>query len=334
MLTARLHGPRDIRLEETTVPVPGRDEVLLNVTAVGLCGSDRHWFEDAAIGGIPLDRPLVLGHEIAAMIAEGPEAGVRVVVEPAIPCEACPTCMSGRRELCPTAGFAGFGPTDGALRDSMPWPRRLLRPIPSAIPDAEASTLEALGIALHAVHLAAIVSTSRVAVIGCGPIGLLVIRALVASGVTDILACDPLPHRLAAARAAGATVLAGEVPPSSAVVDVAIECAGEDAAVDTAIEMARPGGRVILVGIPGSDRTSFAASVARRKGLTLVLCRRMRPDDLGRAIDLVAAGTIDVAPLITHRYPLEDVGEAFRALADRRGLKVVVEPRQRAGRPA
>jgi L-iditol 2-dehydrogenase len=171
-----------------------------------------------------------------------------------------------------------------------------------------------------------------VAVIGCGPIGLLVVRALIAAGVTEIMASDPLPHRLAAAEAAGASGMAVGAPTPSSRVDVAIECAGEDPAVDAAIEIVRPGGRVVLVGIPGSDRTSFAASVARRKGLTLVLCRRMRPDDLGRAIDLVAAGTIDVAPLITHRYPLADVGEAFRALADRRGLKVVVEPAR--GRPS
>lgn len=332
MLTARLHGPRDIRLAEEGVPIPGRDEVLLDVTAVGLCGSDRHWFEDAAIGGVPLERPLVLGHEIAAVIADGPEAGVRVAVEPAIPCETCPTCGSGRRELCPTAGFAGFGPTDGALRGSMTWPRRLLRPIPSVIPDVEASALEALGIALHAIDLAGVTPSSSVAVIGCGPIGLLVIRALVAAGVADVVASDPLPHRRAAATDAGAVVMAAVGPVPSSRVDVAIECAGEDAAVDAAIEIVRPGGRVVLVGIPSSERTSFAASVARRKGLTLVLCRRMRPDDLGRAIELVAAGRIDVAPLITHRYPLAEVGEAFRALEDRRGLKVVVEPG--TGRPA
>lgn len=332
MLTARLHGRRDIRLAEEGTPVPGPDEVLLDVTAVGLCGSDRHWFEDAAIGGSPLDRPLVLGHEIAAVIAEGPEAGVRVVVEPAIPCETCPTCVSGRRELCPTAGFAGFGPTDGALRGSMAWHRRLLRPIPSTIPDAEASTLEALGIALHAIDLAGVTPSSSVAVIGCGPIGLLVIRALVDAGVAEVLAGDPLPHRRAAAEDAGAIVMAADGPVPSSRVDVAIECAGEDPAVDAAVEIVRPGGRVILVGIPSSDRTSFAASVARRKGLTLVLCRRMRPDDLGRAIELVAAGRIDVAPLITHRYPLAEVGEAFHALTERRGLKVVVEPGP--GRPA
>jgi L-iditol 2-dehydrogenase len=332
MLTARLHGAGDLRLQEESVPVPGPGEVMLDVTAVGLCGSDRHWYEDAAIGGVRLDRPLVLGHEIAAVIADGPEAGVRVAVEPAIPCETCSTCTSGRRELCPAAAFAGFGPTDGALRASMSWPRRLLRPIPSGIPDAEASTLEALGIALHAVHLGAIDATSSVAVVGSGPIGLLVVRALTAAGVTDVVASDPLPHRQAAARAAGATVVPVDAVPSAAV-DVAIECAGEDAAVDAAIEMARPGGRVVLVGIPASERTSFSASGARRKGLTLVLCRRMRPDDLGRAIELVAAGEIDVAPLITHRYALDEVEDAFHALIDRRGLKIVVEP-QRQARPA
>ena len=326
MLTARLHGPRDIRLAEEALPVPGPGEVLLDVTAVGLCGSDRHWFEDAAIGGVPLDRPLVLGHEIAAVIADGPEAGTRVVVEPAIPCETCATCVSGRRELCPTAAFAGFGPTDGALRRSMSWPRRLLRPIPPAIPDSDASTLEALGVALHAVHLAEVSPSSSVAVIGCGPIGLLVIRALVAAGIAHIHAWDPLPHRRDAAAVAGATLTPIDGTSAPSPVDVAIECAGDDDAVDAAIGMARPGGRVVLVGIPASDRSSFPASIARRKGLTLVLCRRMRPDDLGRAIDLVAGGTIDVAPLVTHRYPLEDVGAAFGALADRRGLKVVVEP--------
>jgi L-iditol 2-dehydrogenase len=308
--------------------------VTLRVSAVGLCGSDRHWYEHGSIGRTGLTRPLVLGHEIAAVIADGSEAGTRVVVEPAIPCETCPTCRSSRRELCPTAAFAGYGPTDGGLRDVMTWPRHLLRSIPDTIDDAEASVLEALGVALHAVDLAGVDETTSVAVVGCGPIGLLVIRALRNAGVSRIVASEPLSHRRAAAHDAGAVVRdpveadGGLAPGADAIdeVDVAIECAGEDAAVDTAIDLVRPGGRVVLVGIPGSDHTTFTASVARRKGLSLILCRRMRPDDLGRAIDLVAAGRIAVAPILSHRYGFDRIDEAFQVLAERRGLKVVVLP--------
>jgi L-iditol 2-dehydrogenase len=328
MRTARLHGPEDLRLHDEPDPVPSAGEVRLQVVSVGLCGSDRHWYLDGSIGGTGLTRPLVLGHEIAAVIADGPDAGQRVAVEPAIPCDACATCLAGRRELCPTARFAGYDTTDGGLQTRMAWPRHLLRPLPDAIDVAAASVLEALGVALHAVHLAAIEPTTRVAVIGCGPIGLLVIRALLAAGVTDIVAADPLPHRATAAASAGARLLdettAGRARGDA--VDVAIECAGEDAAVDLAIDLVRPGGRVVLVGIPATDRTTFTASPARRKGLTLILCRRMRPDDLGRAIELVGNGTIDVAPLISHRFALDEVGTAFEVLADRRGLKVVVLP--------
>jgi len=327
---ARLHGRRDLRLERAPAPLARPDDALLDVTAVGLCGSDRHWYLDGSIGGTGLRRPLILGHEIAAVIAEGPDIGTRVAVEPAIPCETCPTCRAGRRELCPSAGFAGYDTTDGGLQTRMAWPRRLLRPIPDAIGDDEASVLEALGVALHAVHLAAVEPGSRVAVVGCGPIGLLVIRALGAAGITDVVAEDPLAHRAAAAATAGARVIdaasAGPHSDDDGGVDVAIECAGEDAAVDRALDVVRPGGRVVLVGIPATDRTTFTASVARRKGLTLVLCRRMRPDDLGRAIELVGDGTIEVASLISHRFTLDGVGAAFEVLADRRGLKVVVMP--------
>lgn len=334
MRVARLHGPRDVRLHDEPEPDPADAEALLHVTAVGLCGSDRHWYADAAIGGVGLERSLILGHEIAAVIAAGPETGTRVAVEPAIPCETCPTCRAGRRELCPTAGFAGFGPTDGALREAMTWPRHLLRPIPDTIGDDDASLLEVLGIAIHALHLGGVEASSRVGVIGCGPIGLMVIHALRAAGVETIVAADPLPHRLAAATALGAVAVdaarldagrrgAGDL-------DVAIECAGEDAAIDDAVDLVRPGGRVVLVGIPDGERTSFPASAARRKGITFVLCRRMRPDDLGRAIELMASGAVRAGALVTHRYALDDVATAFDTLATRRGLKVVVRPGGRA----
>jgi L-iditol 2-dehydrogenase len=314
--------------------------VLLQVTSVGLCGSDRHWFVEGGIGGATADAPLVLGHEVAAVIADGPEAGMRVVLEPAIPCGRCATCRSGRPELCPTATFAGYGDTDGGLRTVMTWPRRLLHPIPPTIGDDEAALIETLGVALHAVYLAAIDTSTRVAVLGCGPIGLLTIQAVRAFGVTRITAIEPLAHRAAAAAATGATIepnpdaidAAGHPGVTNGQegdgpwVDVAIDCSGEDAALLTALGRVRPGGRVVVVGIPDSDRTTIPASVARRKGLTLVWCRRTRSRDLTDAIELVASGRVDVGSLISHRFGLDDVAEAFAVLVDRSGHKVIVRP--------
>ncbi len=157
-------------------------------------------------------------------------------------------------------------------------------------------------------------------VFGCGPLGLLLVQLLRMAGAS-VVATDPLPHRLAAAERLGAS------PGSPATaVDVAFEVAGDDEALAAAIDALRPGGRVVVVGIPDGDRTSFTASTARRKGLTIALCRRMEPADLPRAIRLAEAGRIELAPLVTGRYPLSDWEQAFDHLVERRGLKAVVEP--------
>jgi len=321
MAVARLSGPRAIRVRDEPRPDATGTDVLVRVTSVGLCGSDRHWFEGGAIGDAAVDAPLVLGHEFAGVIATGERAGQRVVADPAIPCGRCLTCATGRVELCPNGRFAGYPGTDGALQQYLAWPPDLLLPVPATIDDDEASLLEPLGIALHAVHLAETDPRARVAVIGAGPIGQLVVRALVREGISDIAVAEPLSHRLELAESAGARSVkdADEV-------DVAIETAGEDAAVDAAVEHVAPGGRVVLVGIPNDDRTTFSASVARRKGLTLQLCRRMRPTDLARAIELVGAGAIRLDGLVSHVYELRDAAAAFETLWRRDGHKVVVHP--------
>jgi L-iditol 2-dehydrogenase len=155
---------------------------------------------------------------------------------------------------------------------------------------------------------------------------LLLLQALRAAGVATVVASDPLPHRAAAAVSLGATLEDREV-------DVAFETAGEDAALADAIDAVRPGGRVVLVGIPEGDRTSFTASTARRKGLTLALCRRMKPADLPRAICLAEAGEVELAGLVSGRYALSEWRDAFDDLVERRGLKVVVEPQRNGGGP-
>jgi L-iditol 2-dehydrogenase len=281
--------------------------------------SDRHWFLDGAIGETRLDRPLVLGHEVAAVIESGPRRGIRVVLDPADPCGRCPTCRAGDSELCPGTRFAGHGETDGGLRAWMTWPSRLAHAVPPSMSDAEVSLLEPLGIALHARSLGEVVPGTRCGVVGCGPIGLLVIRSLISAGVRDIVATDRRGHRVAAARMSGAAV-AVEVDAADVLeaklggCDVVFECAGEEAAIEAALWMVRPGGRVVLVGIPSPDRMSFSASVARRKGLTLQFCRRMRGPQ--RAVTLVD-GRIGPSGL-AHAIDLSRI-EAFLVLSNRGG---------------
>jgi L-iditol 2-dehydrogenase len=332
MKVLRLHAAGDIRLHDEPDPVPGAGEELVRITAVGLCGSDLHWYQDGGIGDAQVERPLVLGHEMGGVIASGPMAGARVALDPAITCERCAYCVAGYGNLCVALRFSGHGSTDGALRELMPWPARLLVRVPDSMEDAEVPMLESLGVALHSIDLAHVRAGMRAGVYGCGPIGLLLIAALRARGVTVPLASDPLAHRRAAALEVGAeraldvdargiAVGAQDEP-----VDVAFDVAGADGAVETAIATVRPGGRVVFVGIPGDDRVSFAAAGARRKGLTLAMSRRMQAHHLVQAAGLVASGHIQLGPLVTSRYPMARAREAFEALVRRDGLKVVIEP--------
>ena len=324
MKVARLHGRRDIRLHEEPAPEPAADELLLRVTAVGLCGSDRHWYEEAGIGDAHLTAPLILGHEFAAVVEAGQRQGQRVAADPAIPCGRCGVCRTGLPNLCPDLRFAGHGSTDGALRTLMTWPARLCHLLPEAISNAEGALLEPLGVALHALDLGRPRPAGRVGVFGCGPIGLMLVSLLRAMDQREIVATDRLAHRASAAEAMGATNARQVADDSEAAdlgLDVAFEVAGDDAAVEHALRAVRPGGRVVLVGIPADDRTSFRASLARRKGLTILLSRRMQPGDLPRAISLAADGAVDLGALVTERFPLREVSAAFDALAAWRGLK-------------
>ena len=184
--------------------MPGPGESLVQVTAVGVCGSDLHWYADGGIGDAALDRPLVLGHEFAGVIRGGSREGERVAVDPAIPCEACPLCRAGHQNLCPDVGFAGHGRTDGALREFLAWPTELLHPLPDNVSDADGALLEPLGVAMHAIGLGHLRPGASVGVFGCGPIGVLLIRLARLAGAGVVLAADPLPHRRAAAVEFGA----------------------------------------------------------------------------------------------------------------------------------
>ncbi len=335
MKAIRIHSAGDLRMYDEPEPVPGEDEVLLEVTAVGICGSDLHWFGEGGIGDAVLKEPLVLGHEFAGIVQSGEMKGQRVAVEPAISCGHCYFCEQGHPNLCENIIFAGHGKEDGALRQYMAWPKRFVIPIPDSIDDVAGAMLEPLGVAIFATDLAKIRLGARVGVYGCGPIGLMIVQLARLLGATQVIATDVLPHRVEAAKANGATdvfqahkaeeVEAIMVATNQNGVDIAIEVAGDNDAVTTAVETSRPGATVVLVGIPDNDSITFSAGSARRRGLTIKLCRRMK-HTYPRAVELVDKGLIDVSSLVSDCYPLAGYQQAFESAARREGFKVVIEP--------
>ncbi len=328
MRAARLHAVGDLRVADEPEPEPGPGMSLVRVTAVGICGSDLHWWDEGAIGDAKLTHPLVLGHEGAGVIAGGPRRGERVAIDPAIPCQTCRACRDGYRNLCYRITFSGHGETDGMLREVMAWPSALLHPLPDGVSDADGAILEPLGVAIHSADLGHLPFAGTASVIGCGPIGLLLIGVIKAAGARSVLAVEPLAHR----RKAAARMGADQVCDSAAVlddagVDVAFEAAGNDEAVGLAMASVRPGGRVVLAGIPGDDAIRFGASLARRKGLTIAMARRMN-EVYPRAISLAERGVLDLGSVVTSRFGLGEVREAFTEGARRTGLKVIVEPQR------
>lgn len=313
---------------------PGPGEVLLRVGVTGICGSDLHTYEDARIGDTPVKSPLVLGHEFAGIVEEvGRDAldgsgmvirpGARVAVDPAKPCYRCESCERGHPNLCSALHFCGTYPDDGSLCEWMNMPARSCHPLPDSLDDEEGAMLEPLGVALHAIDLAHIRVGHSAVILGAGPIGLLTLQVARLAGAHPAYVIDPLPWRLKLAEACGGI----PIPPTGgdAVadvirqtngrgVDVVIEAAWGDASVAQAAEMAKLGGRVVLVGIPRDDRLTLKHSTARRKGLTMMFCRRMK-HVYPRAITLATERRVDLKRLVTHRFALADAPTAFRVCA-------------------
>ena len=330
-LTARLHGAGDLRIQQEERPdrtVEGWSRIA--VTSVGICGSDLHWFAEGGIGDVRLDHPVVPCHEFAAVALDGPHAGQRVAVDPAIPCEHCEFCRAGHGNLCPTVRFAGHGDFDGGLQEELIWPDRMLHPLPDTLGDDAGALLEPLGVAIHAVGLAHVRLGDDVLVVGAGPIGILAAQVARRSGARRVFVSEPLVHRRETALRFGAHHAWAPAAASGGLheategrgADVVLEMAGTDDAITTAVQCARPGARIALGGIPSERRSSFPAAAARRKGLIFTMVRRMH-GTYSRAIALATSG-IDLDALVTARYPLRQASEAFAAAAARTGNKIII----------
>lgn len=347
MLAARLHGPEDLRVERVPRPgPPGRGQVLLRVRVTGVCGSDLHLYQDARIGDTTIRSSLILGHEFSGIVeAVDPDSrdghfallkpGTRVAVDPAQPCGQCELCEHGHPNLCCRLAFCGNYPYGGSLCEWMHMPTRSCFPVSRKIDDEAAALLEPLGVAIHAVDFAKLRVGCSVAIIGAGPIGLLILQVAKQAGADPIFVTDKFPWRLRLAEKWGGVPIRCDKEDATQRimketrgrgVDVAIEAAWGGKSVGQAAEIARLGGRVVLVGIPGDDDLLLKHSTARRKGLTITMSRRMQ-HAYPRAITLAERGCVDLHGMVSHRFPLKSADEAFKlnAAYEDEVVKVIIK---------
>lgn len=332
-------------LEIRDAPEPaltGDDSVLVQVGAVGVCGSDIHYFTQGGIGRQRIAFPETLGHECAGTVIEagraaGLKAGQRVAIDPLIPCGRCDQCLSGRAHTCRNQRFLGCpGEAPGALGERLVLPARCCYPTPHSMSMAEAVMAEPLSIAIWAVRLAAgLRDSARVAILGSGPIGLCVLLACRAEARCEIYATDLVSERLAVARRLGAE-WTGNPRESSVVDEIAkreplgmdfvFECAGEQETLDQAVDLLKPGGTLLIVGIPEVERVSFSVHQLRRKEITVRNVRRQN-ECTADAVRWIAEGRANVGPLITHHFPLAGSQAAFDLVAARRDgvVKAIID---------
>ena len=333
MKAAVLTGPGNVEIREIPKPtIHAPDEVLLRTAVAGLCGSDLHYFVADRIGSEHIDYPAIVGHECSAVVEEvGPNVrrvkpGDRVAVEPSISCGTCDLCLAGRPNLCRRIRFLGHpGEKDGCLAEYFVMPEACCFPLPDGLSMIEAMLAEPLSIALHALGLAGGYPGRTIGVLGSGPIGLSVILAAKAAGVPDVLATDKVDARAAAALRAGAawsgnpdrTDVVKDIKDRNPLgLDAVFECSGDQAAVNQAVEIVRPGGRIIQIGIPMVERIDYPAAKMRRREISVQHVRRQNRC-LERALLLVSMKHIRLDWLATHTFTPAQTGQAFALAADR-----------------
>jgi len=340
MNSIQLVAPR--RLEPRTMPTPSEPapgEVLVRLRAVGICGSDMHWYKHGGIGFSPAVYPQVLGHEPAGEIAavgkgvDNIRVGQRVIVEPAITCGHCEFCRSGRHNNCVSSIFMGSPQMPGLFRDYAVMPRRNVVPIPDSMSFAAATVLEPLAVILHILEMTRIRLGDTVAIMGAGPVGLLTASVARIAGAARIFIADKVPHRLRMAREMGFTCAIEIDKFQQAVmdetrgrgVDIVFDAAAALETINTSIAIARLGGQVVLIGIPSERNLNIDIHTAMAKELSIQTVKRSNHNAHG-AIKLMESGRIG-DQIVTHRLPLEKTPEAFEMLAAYAGGvgKVVIE---------
>lgn len=331
MQIAALSAVRTINMMQVATPRPKAGEVLVRLRAVGICGSDVHYYLDGRIGDAVCEFPFVLGHEPAGEVVElgegvsGLTVGQRVALEPALPCGKCPQCLAAHANCCPQVRFLGTPPIPGVFADYHLFSPQQCIAIPDSISFAAAATLEPLAVGLHAVNLSHLHPGDRVAVLGCGPIGILTAMVARAAGATFIAMSDPLPERRDLARKLVADLVVdaadderlAQMQQAAGEFDISYEAAGEQQAVDDATLLVRPAGICVIIGIPAEERISLLAHQLRRKELNLIMARRSNLA-IEPAIRLITAGLVQPEAIVTHRLSLAQLAEGMELVHQHR----------------
>jgi len=334
---------RQMSLQKAPDPVIEKDDqVLLKIEKVGVCGSDVHYYETGRIGSQIVKYPYRVGHECAATVVEvgssvsRTRVGDRVAVDPAIVCHKCDQCRSGRENTCRNLGFLGTpGQADGCLCEYIVMPGESVFPMPDKMTFEQAVLCEPYAIGIYSVKQALLPKKADIAILGAGPIGLSCLRAAQIQGVGNIYVTDKIDHRVQVAQQVGTRWVANpdkknivqeimEMNPLG--LDAVFECAGEQEAIDQALDMMKPGGKIVLVGIPRFDRINFQIDLLRRREVTVINIRRQN-GCTQEAVDLVGSGKSDLDFMVTHRFPMERAQEAFELVGGYRDgvIKAIIE---------
>ncbi len=326
MITAMLTGIRRLELREAPNPrIDDTDDVLLKVSTVGVCGSDVHYYKTGRIGSQVVDYPFPVGHEAAGTVLEvGSDVtrvrpGDRVAIDPAMPCFECDQCLAGRSHTCRKLRFLGCpGQAPGCLAERIVMPETSCFPLPDTLTFTQGALSEPLAIGVYAVRRANLQDNARIGILGAGPIGLCVLASAQAVGTPTAVVTEPIPERRSLAVSLGAeSACDPENLDTSAQLDTVFECCGQQSALDQGIDLLKPGGTLVIVGIPEADRVSFSIDLLRRKEIAIVNVRRQE-GCVQATLDLMASGAITIDRLVTHRFSMDCVSEAFELVADYR----------------
>ncbi len=322
-----LTGIRQMEMQEFPMPeIANDDDVLIKMKVVGICGSDVHYYTSGKIGSQIVQYPFPVGHEGAGeVIAVGPGVtrvtpGDRIAIEPAMPCGECDQCKGGRPHTCRKLRFLGCpGQADGCLSEYVVMPENSCFQIADSMTYTQAAISEPLAIGVYAVNQSISMSGASVGILGFGPIGMSVILPAIAKGASKIFVTDLIDERLSIARDCGAT-WTGNTSKEDVVkrinteepllLDVVFECCGKQEAMDQAIELLKPGGKLMIIGIPEFDRWSFGVDKLRHKEICIQSVRRQN-HSVEEALELMESGTINVDIMPTHRFKFEQTKEGF-----------------------
>lgn len=332
MTASVLKAPGELTLERRDVPTPEAGQVLVQVSAVGVCGSDAHYYRHGRIGDYVVTEPLVLGHEAAGrIVAVGADVptgriGERVSIEPQQPDPDSAPSRRGEYNLCPHMRFYATPPVDGALAEYVLIGSAFAHPIPDTVSDEAAALFEPLSVAIAATRKAAVGVGDRVLIAGAGPVGLLCAQVASAAGATEIVVTDINPDRCSAALRFGATTAVGpDELPIDLDADSFIDASGAEPAIGAGIAAVRPGGRVVLVGMGSSSTMTFPVALIQNRELIVTgVFRYANTWPAARA--LVTSGKVDLDAMVTARFGLDEVAQALDADRTAGSIKAVIFP--------